>query len=85
MPHLLFPTMNWKILCQQQDGDGLMSKVYCKVVRPSTGSELSVEIPENIVREVNAAQDTATAVDWIREEFNWQFIPREFYKKEDNE
>jgi len=63
----------------------LMSKIYCKVLRPSTGSELSVEIPEDIVREVNAMQDAATACDWIGEEFNWQFIPREFYKKEDNE
>lgn len=67
-----------------------MSKVYCKVVRPSTGSELSVEIPEDIVREVNATQDTATAVDWIGEEFNWQFIPLKFFprgfmKEKDNE
>jgi hypothetical protein len=63
-----------------------MSKVYCKVVRPSTGSELSIEIPEDIVREVNAAQDTATVVDWIGEEFNWQFVPLKFYNKaKDNE
>lgn len=63
----------------------MSDKVYCKVARPSTGSQLSVEIPEGIVREVNTTQDTATAVDWIGEEFNWQFIPLKFYKGKDNE
>lgn len=58
-----------------------MSKVYCKAVRPSTGSELSVEIPENIVREGNADE----AIDWIGEEFNWRFIPLKFYEGKDNE
>lgn len=62
-----------------------MSKVYCKVVRPSTGSELSIEIPEDIVRKVEGIMSPAPACDWIGEEFNWQFIPLKFYKGKDNE
>ena len=71
-----------------------MSKVYCKVVRPSTGSELTVEIPEDIVREMNTTQNATTAcewgmiykgIHWIGEEFDWQFIPLEFYEGKDNE
>ncbi len=53
-------------------------KVICRCVRISTESVLEVEIPERIVEAVQLSGNHNVAVDWIGEEFNWQFMPKEF-------
>ena len=53
-------------------------KVMCKAVRPTTGSSIEVEIPADIVKQVEVDGDHSIAVDWIGNEFGWQFIPMSF-------
>ena len=53
-------------------------KVMCKAIRLSTGSTIEVEIPERIVEAVQLSGKNNVAIDWIGEEFNWQFMPKEF-------
>ena len=53
-------------------------KVMCKAIRLSTESVLEVEIPEKIVEAVELSGNHNVAIDWIGEEFNWQFMPKEF-------
>ena len=53
-------------------------KVMCKAIRLSTGSTIEIEIPESIVEAVELSGNHNLAVDWIGEELNWQFIPKEF-------
>jgi hypothetical protein len=50
----------------------------CKAIRLSTGSTIEIEIPESIVEAVELSGNHNLAVDWIGEELNWQFIPKEF-------
>ena len=52
--------------------------ILCKAVRPSTGSTIEIEIPEDVVQRVDFNQDITLATQWIGEEFNWQFIPTSF-------
>jgi len=56
----------------------MLPKVICRAVRPSTGSVIAVEIPENIVQAAEESLSHSIAVDWIGKEFNWQFIPQGF-------
>ena len=56
----------------------------CKAIRLSTGSTIEIEIPESIVEAVELSGNHNLAVDWIGEEFNWQFIPKEFVKSKKN-
>ena len=42
---------------------------YAKCVRPTTKSQLIVEIPEHIYG------NDRDVVQWIGEEFDWQWIP----------
>lgn len=53
-------------------------KVMCKAVRPTTGSSIEVEIPADIVKQVEVDGDHSIAVDWIGNEFGWHFIPMSF-------
>jgi antitoxin component of MazEF toxin-antitoxin module len=53
-------------------------KVMCKAVRPTTGSSIEVEIPADIVKQVEVDGDHSIAVDWIGNELGWQFIPMSF-------
>ena len=52
--------------------------ILCKATRPSTGSTIEIEIPEDVVQRVDFNQDITLATQWIGEEFNWQFIPTSF-------
>ena len=56
----------------------MLPKVMCKAVRPTTGSSIEVEIPADIVKQVEVDGDHSIAVDWIGNEFDWQFIPMNF-------
>ena len=42
---------------------------YARCVRPSTKSQLIVEVPEHV------AGNDRDIVQWIGEEFDWQWIP----------
>jgi len=53
-------------------------KIVCKAVRPTTGSSIEVEIPTDVVKDVEVDGDHSIAVDWIGNEFGWQFIPMSF-------
>jgi hypothetical protein len=48
------------------------TKVLYKAVRQTTDSIITGEIPEEI------GIDPEDCVQWIGEEYNWQFIPAEF-------
>ncbi len=41
--------------------------VFCSCIRPSTGTNMTIPLPPEITPE--------TMVDYIGNEFNWQFIP----------
>ena len=45
----------------------------CQCYRPSTDSWLQVELPSELVREMEPAK----IVDWIIKEFNGQWIPKD--------
>ena len=45
----------------------------CQCYRPSTESWLQVELPSNLVREMDATK----IVDWIIKEFDGQWIPKD--------
>ena len=53
-------------------GDIMNTKVLYKAVRQTTDSIITGEIPEEI------GIDPEDCVQWIGEEYNWQFIPAEF-------
>ena len=53
-------------------------EVICKAVRPTTGSKIEVVIPEDIVKESSEANDPTIMVQYLGEEFNWDFIPMQF-------
>ena len=61
-----------------------MTKLICKLMRPSTESYLKVEIPE----EIGPHQEDW--INWISQEFNAQFtgcqvfIPTDFYLSDAN-
>ena len=46
---------------------------YAKCVRPTTKSKMKVEIPDSV------GVNPADIVQWVGEEFNWQWIPITFY------
>tara|TARA_A100001515_G_C4518811_1_gene192668 strand:- start:202 stop:381 length:180 start_codon:yes stop_codon:yes gene_type:complete len=58
--------------------------VICKAVRPSTGSTIEVELPTEIVKAVEDQSSPTPAVEWIGNEFNWQFIPASFKIAQEN-
>ena len=41
--------------------------VFCNCVRPQTGTEMTIPLPPEVTAD--------TMVDYIGNEFNWQFIP----------
>jgi len=53
-------------------------QVVCKVIRPSTGTKMEVVIPEDIAQESSEANDPTIMVQYIGEEFNWDFLPLQF-------
>tara|TARA_Y100000296_G_C4968888_1_gene154847 strand:- start:224 stop:406 length:183 start_codon:yes stop_codon:yes gene_type:complete len=46
---------------------------YAKCVRPTTKSKLKIKIPDSV------GIDPADIVQWVGEEFNWEWIPLTFY------
>ena len=44
--------------------------VFCNCVRPQTGTKMTIPLPPEVTAEM--------IVDYIGNEFNWQFIPLGF-------
>lgn len=54
---------------------------FAKCVRPTTKSKMKVEIPDSV------GIDPTDIIQWVGEEFDWQWIPLTFHFKpsEENE
>lgn len=53
-------------------------QVICKAVRPSTGTKIDLVVPDEVAQESSEANDPTIMVQYVGEEFNWNFIPMQF-------
>ena len=53
-------------------------QVTCKALRPTTGSKIDVEIPEDVVKESSTAEDPTIMSEYVGELLDWRFIPMQF-------
>ena len=58
----------------------LWPKIFCRAIRPETGTWVWIELPFEIGKSGNPTY----AMEWVMEKYNYQFIPMKFKQVIDN-